>query len=118
MTIRINVLCGTKTIGGNKILLGYGKRNVLLDFGLDFSVTKRYFDSFLNPRGSRGIHDYIDFGLLPKLGIYRDDQVTDDCLQWYQGFPKVKVDALLISHAFFVSPFISSCVSGIPTSFT
>lgn len=50
--ISIRVLCGTKTIGSNKILMGFDRKSILLDFGMDFSVTKRYFDSFLNPRGA------------------------------------------------------------------
>ncbi len=95
----MNVLCGSNTIGGNKILLSFDDRNVLLDFGLDFKTKGAYCDSFLGPRPARGIHDYVALGLLPKLRIYREDQVTADFAPEYATYPKVKVDALFISHA-------------------
>jgi len=77
-TVKVNVLCGSNTIGGNKILLSFDGKNVLFDFGLDFKTKGEYCDSFLGPRPSRGIHDYIALGLLPGLDVYRDDQITAD----------------------------------------
>ncbi|MFA5312693.1 MAG: MBL fold metallo-hydrolase RNA specificity domain-containing protein [Methanomassiliicoccales archaeon] len=99
MAIEINVLTGSSSIGGNKILMKFDGRNVLFDFGYDYSVDKLYFDSYTNFRPNRGIHDPLEFGMLPRLGIYRRDMITDDCMAECSGFPHLKIDALFISHA-------------------
>ncbi|MCE5296171.1 MAG: ribonuclease J [Euryarchaeota archaeon] len=99
MAIEINVLTGSSSIGGNKILMKFDGNNVLFDFGYDYSVDKLYFDSYTNVRPNRGIHDPLAFDMLPRLGIYRKDMITDDCRDECSSFPHLKIDALFISHA-------------------
>ncbi|QLH75552.1 MAG: ribonuclease J [Methanomassiliicoccales archaeon] len=95
----INVLKGSSSIGGNKILLSFEGRNVLFDFGYDYSVDKQYFDTFTKARQNRGIHDHLALDMLPRLSIYRSDIITKDCSETCASFPKVDLDALFVSHA-------------------
>jgi len=99
MTIEINVLSGSSTIGGNKILAQFDGRNVLFDFGYDYTFDNLYFDLYTKVRPNRGIHDMLELGMLPKYQIYRDDSITMDCASDYSRFPRMKIDALFISHA-------------------
>ena len=68
---------GVDEIGGNKIKVNADSTSLMLDFGMSFSKTGRYFDNFINPRKSNGIGDYIELELIPKIkGIYRMDSQT------------------------------------------
>jgi ribonuclease J len=97
MPVKVTVFDGAGCIGGNKIHLGFDDRGVLFDFGTNFNQMNLYYDEFLQPRASRGIHDHLDMGLIPKVNWYREDLVPDDVD--LSGAPDLPVDALLISHA-------------------
>ena len=87
---------GVGEIGGNKILFEHRGTGVLLDFGLSFGQTARYFSEFLQPRKCSALEDFFEFELLPDIkGIYRQDYLS------HMGRPKEerRVDALLLSHA-------------------
>ena len=99
MSISISVLDGCRIIGGNKILVGFDDKNVLFDFGTNFQISKNYYDSFLKQREIRGIYDFVEMGMLPRLKIYRKELVTDDYRKEYASFGEQKIDALFISHA-------------------
>jgi ribonuclease J len=99
MSISISMLDGCNVIGGNKILVGFDGKNVLFDFGTNYKISKEYYDSFLKEREARGIHDFVEMGMLPRLKIYRKELVTDDYRNTYSSFNEQKVDALFISHA-------------------
>jgi ribonuclease J len=85
------------TIGGNKILVEEGGRGVFLDFGKNFGKYAVYFEEFLTPRDTRGIHDLISLGLIPRLAIYRPDLIPADVS--LAGVHKPRIDAVLLSHA-------------------
>ncbi|MEJ5230058.1 MAG: ribonuclease J [Pseudothermotoga sp.] len=72
--MRISVLDGHDSIGGNKILIvdGHGD-GFLLDFGLNFSKWSMYFEEYLKPRAGKVLHDLLKLGLVPKINIYRKD---------------------------------------------
>ncbi len=95
--VRITVFDGADCIGGNKVHLGFEEKGVIFDFGTNFNRMNQYYDEFLQPRASRGIHDYLDMGLIPKVNWYREDLVPDDVD--LASAPHLAVDALLISHA-------------------
>ena len=99
MSISISVLDGCRIIGGNKILVGFDDKNVLFDFGTNYKISKEYYDSFLKQREARGIYDFVEMGMLPRLRIYRKELVTGDYQKEYSTFPEQKIDALFISHA-------------------
>jgi ribonuclease J len=97
LPVKVTVFDGADCIGGNKIHLGFGDHGVLFDFGTNFNRMNQYYDEFLQPRSSRGIHDYLDMGLIPRVNWYREDLVPDDVD--LSGAPDLSADALLISHA-------------------
>jgi ribonuclease J len=67
---------GVGEIGGNKILLEDGDTRVWLDFGLSFSLRRKFYGDFMGPRSKGGLRDLLRLGFLPDLdGVYRDDLV-------------------------------------------
>jgi len=93
----ITVYDGANTIGGNKIYLEENDKGIFLDFGMNFARYGEFFQEFLSERSSRGIHDLIHLGLIPKIGVYRPDLIPSDLD--VRGYPKLKADAVLLSHA-------------------
>ncbi|HVH68349.1 MAG TPA: MBL fold metallo-hydrolase [Gemmatimonadales bacterium] len=93
-------------IGGNRILVEWAARRWLLDFGMRFGPTGKFFEEFVQPRGATlGLRDYLRMGLLPPLeGLYRNDLVAHDPGLWvrYRGQPHYRtvdrVDGVLLSH--------------------
>jgi ribonuclease J len=77
MSTTITCFGGANEIGGNKILLEDDGKRLLLDFGMSFGRSGRYFDGvFLTERWGRGLLDPLSLGLVPPLrGLLRDDLV-------------------------------------------
>jgi ribonuclease J len=92
----ITVYDGTHTIGGNKIFLEKNGKGIFLDFGMNFKKYDFFFQEYLKERSSRGIYDLVHLDLIPKLNIYRQDLIPPDLDM--TGFPKLNVEAVLISH--------------------
>jgi ribonuclease J len=70
----LTVFDGHASIGGTKILFEQGDGRLLLDFGTNYKRQAEYYEEYLKPRGSRGLTDYLELGLLPKVrGLYRRD---------------------------------------------
>jgi len=87
---------GVGEIGGNKILLEDKDTRLLLDFGMSFNQSGKFFSEFLQPRKCNCIEDLMMTGLLPDLkGVYRLDYLC------HQGRDKEEcsIDAVLLSHA-------------------
>lgn len=97
MSSSITVYDGATSIGGNKIYLAFEGSGVFLDFGLNYKTMEHYFEEFLRPRQSRGIHDFILMDLVPKLNIYRNDMIPTDVD--LTSAIDLKVDAVFLSHA-------------------
>ncbi|HTY52015.1 MAG TPA: MBL fold metallo-hydrolase [Methanomicrobiales archaeon] len=97
MPLAITVYDGANCIGGNKIYLSDGKDGLFLDFGKNFGKYGRFYEEFLKSRPTRGIHDLLALGLIPKLDIYRPDLLTPDVS--VAGYPRLPVSAVLLSHA-------------------
>jgi ribonuclease J len=93
----ITVYDGAGCIGGNKIYLDDGKDGIFLDFGKNFGRYSRFYEEFLKSRTTRGIHDLLALGLIPRLDIYRRDLVPPDVS--LGGYPRLPVSAVLLSHA-------------------
>jgi len=87
---------GVNEIGGNKILLQDGDTRIFLDFGLSFGKRGLYYEEFLTPRSACGLRDFLEMGLLPKIGgIYRED-----LLKMCEMKPKKpNVDGVFLTHA-------------------
>ena len=87
---------GVGEIGSNKILLEDEDTRLLLDFGMSFYQSSKFFSEFLQPRKCNCIEDFIVTDLLPELeGVYRLDYLHN------LGRPEEerRVDDLLLSHA-------------------
>ena len=93
----LTVYDGAKGIGGNKLYLEEGGKGVLLDFGKNFGKYGLFYEAFLKSRDTRGIHDLVYLGLLPRLNIYRPDLIPSDLS--LSQFPSLNVAAALLSHA-------------------
>ncbi|MFH1486337.1 MAG: MBL fold metallo-hydrolase RNA specificity domain-containing protein [Chloroflexota bacterium] len=95
---------GVRQIGGNKILLEDADTRLFLDFGLPYGDRGKYFEEYLNPRGSAGLLDFLHMGLLPPLkGAYRRDlETSNDFWKSFESHPllrQLSVDGVLLSHA-------------------
>lgn len=94
--MKIDLLGGVNEIGGNKILLEHDGTRILLDFGMSFGQSGRFFSEFLQPRKCSALGDFFELGLLPDLkGAYREDYIRH-----MEREPEDRaIDALLLSHA-------------------
>lgn len=95
--VSLTVYDGGNGIGGNKLFLEEKGKGVFLDFGKNFGKYGAFYEEFLKNRDTRGIHDLIHLGLLPKLNIYRSDLIPRDLL--ISRYPAINVAAVLLSHA-------------------
>jgi ribonuclease J len=97
MSSKITVFDGARCIGGNKIHLEFDGKGVFFDFGTNYKKIGDFYEEFLSPRSSRGIHDLLFMKMIPNINCYRKDLIPGDldmsCAQ------KVKVDAVFLSHA-------------------
>jgi len=78
MSVSITCYGGVGSIGGNKILVeDMGQdAQVLLDFGIPFSLCSQFFAEFMGERSPAGLRDPLRLQLLPPLvGAYRSDLV-------------------------------------------
>lgn len=77
---------GVNEIGGNKVLLKDGDVSVFLDFGMSFSLKRKYYSPpLLTPRSERSL---MELGILPKIdGVYRFNE------------EEANVSAVFISHS-------------------
>ena len=105
--LQITLYGGAGEIGGNRILLEWDGAGWLLDFGIRFGATGKYFAEFVKPRtAALGLRDYLRMEMLPPLeGIYRDDLWAHEPDLWnrYRGRPEHRrvenLRGLLLSHA-------------------
>jgi ribonuclease J len=95
--VSITVYDGATGIGGNKIFVEENGKGVFLDFGKNFGKYGQFYEEFLKSRDTRGIHDLMYLGLLPKLNIYRPDLIPADLS--ISQYPSLNVAAILLSHA-------------------
>lgn len=95
--VSITVYDGANGIGGNKIYVEEKGKGVFLDFGKNFGKYGVYYEEFLKNRDTRGIHDLIHLGLIPKINIYRPDLAPADIDM--SPYPRLPVKAVLLSHA-------------------
>ncbi len=106
---------GVNEIGGNKILLQDHDTKIFFDFGMSFTFGSEFFTGWLQPRGIKGLGDYFEFNLLPRIsGIFSKEMLA------YTNLPYVEpeVDCVFLTHAHFdhiahikfIDPKIPICV--------
>ena len=96
--MKIKILDGVNTIGGNKILVSEYGENYLLDFGMNFNLYKKYFEEFMKERSRRGIYDLWKLNLIPRYNIYRKDLIPSDLVNEINGYENPKINGIFISH--------------------
>jgi ribonuclease J len=95
----LRVLDGEDTIGGAKILVGWGGEGVFLDFGINYGKFGQYFEEYLQPRTSMGLADLWRLGLVPQVrNLYRPDVVPAG-LANEQQLPIKTINGVYLSHA-------------------
>lgn len=97
MPTSITVFDGANSIGGNKVYLEFDGNGVFFDFGINYSKMADYYEEFLSPRPSRGIHDLLFMGLIPNVTCYRHDLIPGDVN--LSTSLSLKADAVFLSHA-------------------
>jgi ribonuclease J len=97
LSTTLTVFDGAESIGGNKIYLESGGKGIFLDFGINFRRMSQFYEEYLKPRSVRGIHDYLELGLIPKLDIYDESLITSDIDR--SGLQGLEVHGVLLSHA-------------------
>lgn len=81
---QISFYGGISSIGGNKILLTSANKNsILLDFGLNFTIKKNYFNEFMDIRKNESLVDACMIGEIPLpvgnlKGIYLKDYFKEN----------------------------------------
>ena len=94
--MNIEILGGKNEIGGNKIFVEHKGTRILLDFGMSFGQSAKFFSEFLQPRKCAALSDFFELGLLPDIkGIYRNDYLQ----HMERPEEERKLDAVLLTHA-------------------
>jgi ribonuclease J len=92
----VTFLGGIDEIGGNCFLVEDKGTRLLLDFGMRFSVRRKYFEEYLKPRSSAGLIDVLTLGLVPdKLEFYRKDLLE---MIGKKSASEPYLDGVLLSH--------------------
>lgn len=96
----LRVLDGKDTIGGSKILVGWGGEGVFLDFGINYGRWGRYFEEFVKPRTTNGLGDLWRLGLVPQVqGLYRPDVMPAFTATGGESLPVKRITGVYLSHA-------------------
>ncbi len=93
----ITIFDGANCIGGNKIYIEFDGSGAFFDFGTNYQKIADFYEEFLSPRSSRGVHDLLYLGIIPKISCYRKDLVPGDVN--LSSAPNLKADAVFLSHA-------------------
>jgi len=80
------------------------QKATLLDFGLSFSLMKRYFDIFTRPRSFNILNDSIQLGLIPApendlANLYRVDLTSIENINVKTNKNKLIIKEIYLSHA-------------------
>jgi len=67
----VEVLSGSRSIGGNFIKITDGDKSLVFDQGIRFDIMKRYYSFMVSPTG---LAELRSLGVLPKPEWYRDAQ--------------------------------------------
>jgi ribonuclease J len=97
----LTVFDGHSSIGGTKILFEQGETRLWLDFGTNYKRMSEFYEEYLRPRPSRGLTDYLEVGLLPRVrGLYRRDLFPSyDYPQKDEAWDGRRPTAVLLTHA-------------------
>lgn len=82
MTVKVEVLSGNRSIGGNFVRVEDGDRVLIFDQGIRFDVMKRFYAGFIAPRGLRELRE---IGAVPRV-------------EWYNGAGAIYISHMHLDH--------------------
>jgi ribonuclease J len=82
VTVKVEVLSGNRSIGGNFVRVEDGDRVLIFDQGIRFDVMKRFYAGFVAPRGLRELRE---IGAVPRA-------------EWYNGAGAIYISHMHLDH--------------------
>jgi len=82
VTVKVEVLSGNRSIGGNFVRVEDGDRVLIFDQGIRFDVMKRFYAGFVAPRGLRELRE---IGAVPRA-------------EWYNGAGTIYISHMHLDH--------------------
>jgi ribonuclease J len=82
VTVKVEVLSGNRSIGGNFVKVEDGDRVLIFDQGIRFDVMKRFYAGFIAPRGLRELRE---IGAVPRV-------------EWYNGAGAIYISHMHLDH--------------------
>jgi ribonuclease J len=82
VTVKVEVLSGNRSIGGNFVKVEDGDRVIIFDQGIRFDVMKRFYAGFIAPRGLRELRE---IGAVPRV-------------EWYNGAGAIYISHMHLDH--------------------
>jgi len=80
--VKVNILGGAESIGGNFVRIEDGDRVLIFDQGIRFDVMANYYTPFITPRS---IAELRDLGALPRS-------------EWYRGAGEIYISHMHLDH--------------------
>jgi ribonuclease J len=82
VTVKVEVLSGNRSIGGNFVKVEDGDRVLIFDQGIRFDVMKRFYAGFIAPGGLRELRE---IGAVPRV-------------EWYNGAGAIYISHMHLDH--------------------
>ena len=79
LSASITVFDGASCIGGNKIYMEFDGSGAFFDFGTNYKKISDFYEEFLSPRPSRGIHDLLYMGIIPNIKLLQAGSRAERC---------------------------------------
>ncbi|MCD6464816.1 MBL fold metallo-hydrolase [Candidatus Bathyarchaeota archaeon] len=80
--VKIEILNGSNSIGGNFVRIEDGDKTLIFDQGIRFDIMSRYYKGFIMPQG---ITELRDLGILPRP-------------EWYSGVSDIYITHMHLDH--------------------
>lgn len=112
---KLSFFGGIGTIGGNCCILESNGSRIMLDNGMCFSKEGNFYKDFLSARMGNGVRDFLNLGLIPKIGgIYGKEKLIDTCINGVDSRAHYMLTTDLESYESFIErtghPYINALI--------
>ncbi|MCD6341702.1 MAG: MBL fold metallo-hydrolase, partial [Thaumarchaeota archaeon] len=100
--MRLNILDGINSIGGNKIALIRNDEGILLDFGVNMKKKREYILGYRALTIANKLYYYLYSEILPRIeGLYREDllELDERVREVLKKRKRLEIQMCIISHA-------------------
>jgi len=100
--MRLNILDGINSIGGNKIALIRNDEGILLDFGVNMKKKREYILGYRALTIANKLYYYLYSEILPRIeGLYREDllELDERVREVLKERKRLEIQMCIISHA-------------------